>query len=106
MADLATAAWRQLPLVAIVFVDAFLGLSRIQQEQRRYAPVGVSLGPVDIPKLAESLGALGTQVEDENSLRSALKDAVDTTQPAVVAVQVRPTGYRRMYEILRGKGGG
>lgn len=106
MADLATAAWRQLPLVAIVFVDALLGLSRIQQEQRRYAPVGVSLGPVDIPKLAESLGALGTQVGDEDSLRSALKDAVDTAQPAVVAVQVRPTGYRRMYEILRGKGAG
>ena len=106
VADLATAAWRRLPLVAIVFVDASLGLSRIQQEQKRYAPVGASLGPIDIPKLAESLGALGTQVEDEEGLRSALKDAVATTQPAIIAVRVRPTGYRRMLEILRGKAGG
>ncbi len=103
--DLATAVRQQLPLVAIVFVDGALSLSRTQQEQRRYAPVGVSLGAMDIPKLAESLGALGTQVEDEEDLRSALKDAVATTQPAVIAVRVRPTGYRRLLEILHGKGG-
>jgi acetolactate synthase-1/2/3 large subunit len=105
LADLATAAWRRVPLVAIVFADAALGLSRIQQEQRGYAPVGVALGQMDIPKLAESLGALGTEVEDEEGLRSALKDAVGTSLPAVIAVRVRPTGYRRMLEILRGKAG-
>jgi acetolactate synthase-1/2/3 large subunit len=103
---LATAAWQRLALVAIVFVDASLSFSRIQQEQRRYAPVGVSLGAMDIPKLAESLGALGTEVETEEELRSALKDAVSTSQPAIIAVRVRPTGYRRMLEILRGKAGG
>ncbi|OGB88863.1 MAG: hypothetical protein A3G35_20720 [candidate division NC10 bacterium RIFCSPLOWO2_12_FULL_66_18] len=103
---LAIAAWQRLALVAIVFVDASLSFSRIQQEQRRYAPVGVSLGAMDIPKLAESLGALGTEAETEEELRSALKDAVGTTQPAIIAVRVRPTGYRRMLEILRGKGGG
>lgn len=106
VSDLATAAREALPLVAVVFVDGSLGLSRIQQEQRRYAPTGVSLGAMDIPKLAESLGALGTEVEDENSLRSALVDAVSTSQPAIIAVRVRPTGYRRMLEILHGKAGG
>ncbi len=105
LADLATASWQRIPLVAVVFVDAVLGLSRIHQEQKRYAPVGVSLGPMDIPKLAEGLGALGTEVEDEGALRSALKDALATTQPAVIAARVRPTGYRRMLEILRGKTG-
>jgi acetolactate synthase-1/2/3 large subunit len=104
--DLATAVRERLPLVGVIFVDGTLSLSRIRQEQKRYAPAGVSLGSVDIPKLAESLGALGTEVEDEEGLRSALKDAVATTQPAVIAVRVRPTGYRRMLEILRGKAGG
>ena len=103
--EVATAAWRRLPLVAVVFVDTSLSLIRAQQEQRRYAPVGVSLGEMDIPKLAESLGALGTLVDDEEGLRSALKDAVGTTQPAIIAARVRPTGYRRMLEILRGKTG-
>jgi thiamine pyrophosphate-dependent acetolactate synthase large subunit-like protein len=60
---------------------------------------------MEIPKLAESLGALGTEVEDEESLRSALTDAMGTNLPAVIAVRVRPTGYRRMLEILRGKAG-
>jgi acetolactate synthase-1/2/3 large subunit len=105
MADLAIAAWLRLPLVVVVFTDASLGLVRVQQEQKRYAPVGVSLGTMDIPKLAESLGALGTEVEDEEGLRSALKDAVGTTQPAVIAAKVRPTGYRRILEILLGRGG-
>jgi thiamine pyrophosphate-dependent acetolactate synthase large subunit-like protein len=105
MADLATVAWQQIPLVAVVFTDAALGLLRVQQEQKRYAPVGVSLGSMEIPKLAESLGALGTEVEDEEGLRAALKDAVATTQPAVIAAKVRPTGYRRMVELLLGRAG-
>ncbi len=105
MADLAIAAWQRVPLVAVVFTDAALGLIRVQQEQKRYAPVGVSLGAMEIPKLAESLGALGTEVEDEEGLRTALKDAVATTQPAVIAAKVRPAGYRRMVEILLGRAG-
>ncbi len=103
IADLATAVWRRVPLIAVVFTDASLCLSRIQQEQKRYAPEGVSLGMMEIPKLAESLGAFGTEVEDEESLRSALKDAMGTSLPAVISVRIRPTGYRRMLEILRGK---
>jgi len=103
LADLATAAWRKVPVVAIVFADAVLSLSRIHQEQRRFAPTGVALGPMDIPKLAESVGALGTEVQDEEGFRSALKDALDTSLPAVIAVRVRPSGYRRMLEILQGK---
>jgi acetolactate synthase-1/2/3 large subunit len=105
MADLATAAWLRIPLVVLVFTDAALGLLRVQQEQKRYAPVGVSLGSMEIPKLAESLGALGTEVEDEEGLRAALKDAVATTQPAVIAAKVRPAGYRRMVELLLGRAG-
>jgi thiamine pyrophosphate-dependent acetolactate synthase large subunit-like protein len=58
---------------------------------------------MDIPKLAESLGVLGTVVEDEESLRTALQEAAETTRPAIVVARVNPLGYRRMVEILRGK---
>lgn len=105
LGDVVTATRLGLALVAIVFVDGSLSLVRVQQEQRRYAPTGVSLGGLDIPKLAESLGALGTEVEDEDGLRAALKDALATTQPAIIAVRVRPQGYRRMLELVRGKTG-
>ena len=76
-----------------------------EPDQKGYAPEGVSLGTMEIPKLAESLGAFGTEVEDEESLRSALKDAMGTSLPAVISVRIRPAGYRRMLEILRGKAG-
>lgn len=102
--DVATAVRLGLPLVVIVFKDGSFSLVRVRQEQRRYAPIGVSMGEVDVPKLAESLGALGTEVEDEEGLRAAVKDALVTTQPAIIAARVRPNGYRRMLEILCGKG--
>jgi thiamine pyrophosphate-dependent acetolactate synthase large subunit-like protein len=59
---------------------------------------------MDIPKMAEGLGVLGTTVEDEESLRLALSDALHTTKPAIIAARVNPQGYRRMLETLWGKG--
>jgi acetolactate synthase I/II/III large subunit len=102
--DVATAAHLKLPLVVIVFKDGCFSLVRVRQEQRRFAPIGISTGETDIPKLAESLGALGTEVDDEEGLRLAVKDALVTTQPAIIAARVRSNGYRRMLEILCGKG--
>ncbi|HSB82350.1 MAG TPA: thiamine pyrophosphate-binding protein [Candidatus Methylomirabilis sp.] len=102
--DIVTAVRLGLPLVVIVFKDGSFSLVRARQEQRRYAPIGVSMEEVDVPMLAESLGALGTEVEDEEGLRSAVKDALVTTQPAIIAARVRPNGYRRMLEMLYGKG--
>ena len=102
--ELATASRLDLPLVLVVFVDDSMSLSRVAQEQKKYAPLGVSLGVMDIPKVAEGLGALGTMAEGEEGLRAALSDALNTTKPAIVAVRVNPHGYRRVVEILRGKG--
>jgi acetolactate synthase-1/2/3 large subunit len=103
--EVATASRLNTPLVIIVFVDDSLSLARVAQEQKRYAPLGVSLGAMDIPKVAEGLGALGTMVEDEEGLRLALSDSLNTTKPAIIATRVNPHGYRRMLEILRGKKG-
>jgi acetolactate synthase-1/2/3 large subunit len=103
--EVATASRLNTPLVIIVFVDDSLSLSRVAQEQKQYAPLGVSLSAVDIPKVAEGLGALGTMVEDEEGLRLALSDSLNTTKPAIIATRVNPHGYRRMLEILRGKKG-
>jgi acetolactate synthase-1/2/3 large subunit len=101
--EVATAARLDLPLAIVVFVDETMSLARVAQEQKRYQPIGSSLSAMDIPKLAEGLGALGTTVEDEDGLRSALSDAVATTRPAIIAVRVNPHGYRKMVEALHGK---
>jgi acetolactate synthase-1/2/3 large subunit len=102
--EMATASRLDSPLVLVVFVDGSLSLPRVAQEQKRYAPLGVSLSSMDIPKVAEGFGALGTAVDDEESLRVALSDALHTTRPAIIAARVNPQGYRRMLETLRGKG--
>ena len=101
--EIATASGLGLKIVVVVFVDESLSLVRVAQEQKRYAPVGVSLPQLDIPKIVDGLGALGTTVEDEEGLRSALSDALEAPRPAVIAVRVNPHGYRRMLEVLRGK---
>jgi acetolactate synthase I/II/III large subunit len=102
--EIATASRLESPLVLVVFVDDALSLPRVAQEQKRYAPLGVSLSSMDIPKIAEGLGVLGTTVEDEEGLRAALSDALSTTRPAIIAARINPQGYRRMVETLRGKG--
>jgi acetolactate synthase-1/2/3 large subunit len=101
--DLAAAARLGLALVLIVFLDGSLSGIRVAQEQRSYDPVGLSLGSLDVPKLAEGLGVLATEVGDEESLRAALQEAATTAQPAVVGVRVRGQNYRRLLDVLRGR---
>jgi acetolactate synthase-1/2/3 large subunit len=101
--DILTAARLRLGITAVVFVDEWLGVTRALQERRRFAPTGAFLGGLNLPGLAESFGVLGTAVEDEEALRSALKDAVGTSQPAIIAARVRAGGYRKLLEILRGR---
>ncbi len=101
--EMATASRLESPLVLVVFADDALSLPRVAQEQKRYAPSGVSLSNMDIPKIAEGLGVFGTTVEDEEALRVALSEALHTTKPAIIAARVNPQGYRRTLEIIRGK---
>lgn len=103
LSDLATAARLGLPLIVVVFWDGALGLVRAAQEQRHYAPIGVSFAGIEIPRLGDGVDALVIEVSDEEALQGALEDAVAAPKPALVAVRVRPSGYRRMFEALRGK---
>jgi acetolactate synthase-1/2/3 large subunit len=104
LSDVAVAARLSLPLVAVVFLDGSLSLIRAAQEQRKYAPDAVALGALDVARLAEGVGALGTQVADEAELQKALEEALGATQPALIGVRVRGQTYRKMLEILRGRG--
>jgi len=106
LVDLATAARQKISVTAVVYNDGSLSLTRTEQERRHYAPQGVSLGNLEIPRVAESLGAFSTEVEDEASLLSALTDAKDASLPAVISVRIRPAGYRRLLDLLQGKGPG
>ena len=105
LAEAATASQLRVALTIIVFLDESFSWARIAQEQKRYAPVGGAMGAMDIPSLAEGLGACAVVVEDEEALRAALQEAAGMTTPAIVAARVNPHGYRRMVELLRGKAG-
>jgi acetolactate synthase-1/2/3 large subunit len=101
--DIAAAARLGLRLVILVFLDGSLSWIRVAQEQRKYEPVGVSLGPQPLDKLAEGLGAVGAEVAGEDDLRSALAETAQTSVPAIIGVPVRSGNYRRVLEILRGR---
>jgi len=106
LGDLAQAVWQRIPILGIVFLDGSASASRVLQEQRHFAPVGTTLGNLDVARLTEGFGGLGTEVEEEDGLRAALKDALAATQPAMIGVRVRATGYRRLLETVYGKAGG
>jgi len=106
LSDVAVAARLGLPIVGVIFLDGSMSFIRAVQEQRKYAPAGVALGAVDVPRLAEGVGALGTEVDDEAGLQKALDDARGTSQPALIGVRVRGRTYRRILDILRGRESG
>jgi acetolactate synthase-1/2/3 large subunit len=103
LVDIAAAARLGLRLVIVVFLDGSLSWLRVAQEQRKYAPVGVTLGAQPLDKLAEGLGAVGAEVASEEELRSALAEAAETSVPAIIGVPVQSGNYRRVVEILRGR---
>jgi acetolactate synthase I/II/III large subunit len=100
LGEIATASELGLPIVAVVFLDESFSLVRALQEQRHYAPVGVSPGPTRLPELAEHLGALGIQVETEAEFGLALQEALAAPRPALIGARINPHGYRRLIEVL------
>jgi len=103
LGELATLARLGLPVTILVFLDGALSLTRVLQEQHRYPAAGVSLHAGDLPRLAEGLGLLATEVEEEESLSAALQDALAGGRPALIAARVRASNYRGVLDILRGR---
>ncbi len=85
--ELATAAAYRLPLVTVVFNNQSFGNVRRDQQMNFDGNLaGADLYNPDFNKLADSFGIRSTCVADPDALRSALDDALNRAEPALIEV--------------------
>jgi acetolactate synthase-1/2/3 large subunit len=85
--ELSTMAQHRIPVVAVVFDDrAYGNVRRIQQLRMGDRPIASKLLNPDWVKLAESFGVAGHRAEDPAALRQALREALASDAPALIAV--------------------
>lgn len=102
LGELATAARNALPITVVVFNDARLALIDVKQEQRGFAPRGMRYPALDFAAAAQGLGCRGARAADAAGLEAALAAAARADGPFVVDAAVDPSGYRAMFEAVRG----
>jgi acetolactate synthase-1/2/3 large subunit len=88
--ELATIVTEDIPVVAGVFNNRYLGMVRQWQElfyDRRYSAVDLGTSP-DFVKLAEAYGAKGIRVEKPKDIAPAVKEAFKSGKPTVIDFMV------------------
>lgn len=88
--ELATAVQNDIPVIAVIMNNGYLGMVRQWQElfyDRRYSCTDIA-GSVDFVKLAEAYGALGLRVERPSEVRPAIEEAIKSGRPTVIDVIV------------------
>ena len=101
LGELATAARHALAITVVVFNDARLALIDAKQEQRGFAPRGMRYPALDFATAAEGLGCRAVRVGEANGLDAAFAAAAGDG-PVVIDASVDPSGYREMFEAIRG----
>jgi acetolactate synthase-1/2/3 large subunit len=85
--ELSTMARHRIPVVAVVFDDrAYGNVQRIQQVRMGGRTIASELRNPDWRKLAESFGVAGHLATDPAELREALRKALGSDAPALIAV--------------------
>ncbi len=102
LSEFATAVREKLPVVTIVFGDDSLSLIEIKQQDRRYQPAGVALGPVNWPGVADGFGLTPFVAHTEAELARALDEAAACTGPSLIDARIDRANYAGMFKAVRG----
>ncbi|MCF5874130.1 acetolactate synthase AlsS [Aeromonas veronii] len=86
--ELETAVRLKSNIVHIIWVDNGYNMVAMQELQKYCRTSGVSFGPIDFKRYAESFGAAGFAVRSADELRATLRAALAVEGPAVVAIPV------------------
>ncbi len=102
LGELATAARHALPITVVVFNDARLALIDAKQAQRGFAPRGMRYPALDFATAARGLGCRAASAADTPALAAAFAETSRSDGPMVIDASVDPSGYRAMFEAIRG----
>ncbi len=100
--ELETAIRMKVSPVIVVFNDATLGMIRIKQQQKNYAREGVDLAQTDFARLAESFGAVGSEVRTLEEFETAFGAALESDRLHVIDVRVDADVYADHIGPIRG----
>jgi acetolactate synthase-1/2/3 large subunit len=98
--ELETAKRLGLPIVCVVLVDGRFGVIEANQRRRFDRTGGIEFGNPDLVQLAHAFGIRGEAVTSADELLPALKRALDTDGPAIVAVPVDPRENTKLGDVL------
>lgn len=91
--EFTTAVHNKLPITIIVFNDGKLKNIKKEQEEYGYPEYRVNFPNPDFSQIATTSGGLGIRVTEAENLDSAIRQALDSSLPALVEVMVDPNIY-------------
>ncbi|WP_439425772.1 acetolactate synthase AlsS [Oenococcus alcoholitolerans] len=94
--ELEVAVRKNLNIVQLIWNDGYYDMVRFQEKAKYGQDAGVQFGPVDFVKYAESFGAKGLRVDENNSLDSVLDKAFAAKGPVLVDI---PVDYSENIEL-------
>ena len=100
--ELATAVDTGARIVVIVFNDGALSLIDIKQQQRKLPSRGVRWARPDFAMAMRAMGGRGYSARSLSAYRRALAQAFAGDVPALIDVQVDPSGYQAQLAAMRG----
>ncbi|HDP1894267.1 TPA: acetolactate synthase AlsS [Staphylococcus aureus] len=86
--DLETAVRKNLNIIQLIWNDGKYNMVEFQEEMKYKRSSGVDFGPVDFVKYAESFGAKGLRVTNQEELEAAIKEDYETDGPVLIDIPV------------------
>ena len=84
--DLETAVRKNLNIIQLIWNDGKYNMVEFQEEMKYKRSSGVDFGPVDFVKYAESFGAKGLRVTNQEELEAAIKEGYETDGPVLIDI--------------------
>lgn len=86
--NLETAVRKNLNIIQLIWNDGKYNMVEFQEEMKYKRSSGVDFGPVDFVKYAESFGAKGLRVTNQEELEAAIKEGYETDGPVLIDIPV------------------
>jgi len=86
MGDFNTAVKYGLPILTVVINNGVLGMIKFEQEVMGHPEFGIDLHNPNYAEYAKACGGYGVRVTEPDSVKSSIKEAYDSGEPAIVEI--------------------
>lgn len=93
LGEFLTAVRYHVPITVVVMNNGYLTMEKGKMEQKNMDPSLTTITNPDFAKFAEACGGRGFRVECPDDLEGALKEAINSNQPALVDVITSPVMF-------------